>query len=107
MGYMGFGMQPWISNMKPKPFFGRRNRPGTEHADDFAGHDIQDLFHLNQNNLDNLNQKKPTKIYLRNLRKQLLAENRRTRVYGWIIFVFTISVLVAGFIYLSRRFDLF
>lgn len=107
MGYMGFGMQPWISNMKPKPFFGRRNRPGTEHAVDFAGHDIQDLYHLNQNNLDNLSQKKPTKIYLIKLRKQLLAENRRQRVYGWVIFVFTISVLVASFTYFSKRFDLF
>ncbi len=23
---MGFGMQKWISNMKPKPMFGRRDR---------------------------------------------------------------------------------
>lgn len=104
---MGFGMQPWISNMKPRPFFGRREKPGSEHVNDFKGHDTQNLYHLNQNKLENLNQKKPGVNYLHKLRTQIKKENRRQRVYGWVIFVFSLSVLAASIIYLSKRFDLF
>ena len=104
---MGFGLQSWISNMKPRPFFGRRDRPGSEHAEDFAGHDTQALYHLKQNKLENLNQKKPTANYLKSLRMQIKEESRRQRVYGLVILVFSISILVLTFVYLSQRFDLF
>lgn len=107
MGYMGFGMQSWISNMKPRPFFGRRERPGYEHANDFKGHDTQNLYHLKQNKLENLSQKKPSSQYMQILRKRIRNENRRQRVYGLVIMVFSISILVLTFVYLSHRFDLF
>ncbi len=107
MGYMGFGMQRWITNMKPRPFFGRRERPGSEHVNDFKGHDTQNLYHLNHNKLETLNQKKPTTNYLKLLREQIKEENSRQRVYGLVIIIFSISVLVVTFVYLSQRFDLF
>jgi len=107
MGYMGFGMQSWISNAKPKPFFGRRNNPGTEHPENISGHDISNLYHLKQNKLENLSQKKPSSQYMQILRKRIRNENRRQRVYGLVIMVFSISILVLTFVYLSHRFDLF
>lgn len=94
-------MQSWITNMKPRPFFGRRERPGSEHANDFKGHDIQNLHHLKQNKLETLSQKKPSSQYMQILRNQIRDENRRQRVYDLVIMVFSISILVITFVYLS------
>lgn len=107
MGYMGFGMQSWISNAKPKPFFGRRNDPGTGHPENISGHHISNLYHLKQNKLENLIQKKPTANFLHTLRMQIIEENKRQRVNGLVIVVFSITILAIIFVYLSQRFDLF
>lgn len=107
MGYMGFDMQRWISNMKPKPFFGRRNDQATEHPEHISGHHITELYHFKQNKLNNLNQKKSTEKYLKSLRQQIHDDNNKQRVRGLVILIISLSVLVASFIYFSKRFDLF
>lgn len=104
---MGFGMQQWISNMKPKPYFGRRNNPVADHIESIAGHKVQDFYHLNQNKLENLNKKKSTLKYLKTLRKQMREENRRQMIRGIIIIVILLSVLTITVMYFSKRFDLF
>lgn len=107
MGYMGFGMRQWISNMKPKPYFGRRNNPGSDHKESIAGHDVQDFYHLKQNRLENLSQKKSTPIYLKTLRNKMRDENRKQLIGSLLIIALSLSVLAISFIYLSKRFDLF
>lgn len=104
---MGFGMQSWISNMKPRPYFGRRVRPGSEHVNDFTDHDLSNLYHLNHNNLDKISQKKPTFNYLKNLRKENRFEQRKQMIIGLLIIAVSLAVIIAVFTFLSQRFDLF
>jgi len=107
MGYMGFGMQSWITNMKPKPFFGRRDRPGSEHTEKYAGQNIQDFYHLNQNKLENLAQKKPSLKYMKTLRTQIREEKNKQMIRGLIIIAFSLLVIVVTINYLNKRIDLF
>ena len=107
MGYMGFGMRQWISNIKPKPYFGRRNNPVADHNEHIAGHSIQDFYHLKQNKLENLNQRKTNTKYLLKLRNQMKEENKRLRIRSLVIIAILLSGMVVTFIYLGQRFDLF
>ena len=42
MGYNGFGMQRWIYTMKPRRFFGKRNKANGNGQENIAGHEMKD-----------------------------------------------------------------
>ena len=107
MGYMGFGMQRWITTYKPKPWMGRRKRPGSEFSAEFADRELEGIYHLEKNSLENLRRKKPTKKYLNALRSNLIRENQRKIVRATIIISVIVLIIVVAIIYIDGKFALF
>ncbi len=107
MGYMGFGMQRWITTYKPKPWFGRRKRPGSEFSAEFSDREFTETFHLEKNSLENLRKKKPTKKYLNTLRSRMKKEDRKKMILASIIIFLIVLLFVVAIIYIENKFDLF
>lgn len=107
MGYMGFGLQRWITTLKPRRYFGKRNNPNTEHLENIAGHDILDYYHYNPNKLENLLQKKFTIKDREKLKNELDQENKKQRFYAWIIIVIALAVIGSILFYFSNKFNWF
>ena len=107
MGYMGFGMQRWISNMKPRKFLGKRNKPDGGGNENIAGRDIKDYYHLKPNKLTRLLQKTyPTK-YRKKLTAQIKKENRKQKFYFTISFIIALPLVFVLLSYLAKAFHLF
>ena len=104
---MGFGMQRWITNYKPKPWFGRRKRPGSEFSAEFADREFEKVYHLEKNSLENLRSKKSTIKYLSSLRSKMIQENRRKIIWLSVIIILIVLTFVVAIIYLNGKFDLF
>lgn len=107
MGYNGLGMQRWIYTMKPRKFFGKRNKPNGDGQENIAGHEMKDYYHLKPNNLDNLRQKKFTTEYREKLGKQIKAENRNQKLYTALSIIVSIVFFVFLYLYFSGKFELF
>lgn len=100
-------MQHWITTYKPKPWFGRRKRPGSEFSAEFTDREFEEVYHLEKNNLDNLRKKKPTKKYLTTLRSNMIRENRIKIILISIIIPLVVLIFVIAILYLNTKFDLF
>ena len=71
MGYMGIGMQGWISKMKPRKYFGGRSKPDGGGGENLSGIDMKNYYHYKTNKLERLLQKKYSPGYQKKLRKEL------------------------------------
>ena len=107
MGYMGFGLQRWITTLKPRRYFGKRNNPNIEHLENIAGHDILDYYHLKPNKLENLLQKKFLLKDREKLKNDLVQENKKQKLYAWIIIVIALTVISSLLFYFSNKFNWF
>ena len=105
MGYMGTGMQSWISRMKPKKFFGGRSKPDGGGGENLSGLDIKNYYHLKPNKLTRLLQKKYSPSYQKKLRKQLKNENRKQEIYFWISVIVVTIIFIALLSYLSKKYS--
>lgn len=107
MGYMGLGMQRWISTMKPRKFLGKRSKPDGGGMDSHFNRDINDFYHLNPVKLDNLAKKKYSGKYRLKLAKQLKAENRKQFIYFIVSLIISLILLYFIVLFLRNNFDWF
>ena len=107
MGYMGMGMQSWISKMKPRKFFGGRSKPDGGGGENLSGIDMKNYYHLKSNKLTKLLQKKYSPNYRNKLRKELKEEHHKQEIYFWISFIIVLVLFIALIIYLAKLFEWF
>jgi len=90
MGYMGFGLQKWIYNLKPrKPF-----KKGTKGA----GYDTYQINNPNEFKLKDTRIKNPelAELRLKESRKRFAANSRKERLFGVLIvicLIFSIALI--------------
>ena len=107
MGYMGLGMQNWISRMKPKKYFGGRSKPDGGGGENLSGIDMKKYFQFKSNKLERLLQKKYSPGYQKKLRKELKERNKKQAIYLIISVVVVIAIFVSLLLYLSKIFEWF
>jgi len=107
MGYMGFGLQRWITTMKPRKYFGKRNNPNIEHLENIAGHDILDYYHLKPKKLEKLLQKKYSIEDSEKFKNELASQNKKQSFYALLVIIFALAVMGALLFYLSEKFNWF
>ncbi len=107
MGYMGFGMQRWISNMKPRKFLGKRNKPDGGGNENIAGRDIKDYYQLKPNKLTRLLQKPYSAKYREKLGAQIKEENRKQKYYFVFSFIIALVLVFILLSYLAKAFHWF
>jgi hypothetical protein len=109
MGYMGFGMQSWISRMKPRKFLDRKRlKPdGGGGEKRIVSRDIEDYYTLKKNSLKNLLKKEYKGAYKNRLRLQLSKERHRQNMYLWLSFFIALIITISLLYYLSTLFDWF
>lgn len=107
MGYNGFGMQRWIYTMKPRKFFGKRNKPDGNGQENISGHEIMDYFHLKPNKLENLRRRKFSPEYREKLGKQLEADKRKQNFFTALSIVISVAILIGLYLYISAKIELF
>ena len=107
MGYMGIGMQSWITRMKPKKYFGGRSKPDGGGGENLSGIDMKNYYHYKSNNLERLLQKKYSPNYRKKLRKELKEENQKQAIYLWISVAVVIVIFVSLLFYLAKKFEWF
>ena len=107
MGYMGIGMQSWISKMKPKKYFGGRSKPDGGGGENLSGIDMKNYYHYKSNKLTKLLQKEYSPDYRKKLRKELKKENQKQAIYFIISVVIVIAIFVSLLFYLSKIFEWF
>jgi len=107
MGYMGLGMQRWISTMKPRKFLGKRSKPDGGGVENHFTRDINDYYHLKAAKLDNLAKKEYSGKYRLKLTKQLKVENRKQVAYFIVSLIISIILLYFMVLFLRNNFDLF
>lgn len=71
--------------------------------DHISNQDIDNYFHLNKNNLENLLKKKYSPQYRRELKKQLLTEHHRNSFFTLLSIFISIIILLTLFLYLSNK----
>ena len=107
MGYMGFGMQSWISKLKPRKFLGRRSKPDGGGGEKIITRDIEDYYTLKNSSLSNLLKKKYKGIYKTRLHRRLLRERHKQNIYLWLSFFIALIITISLLYYLSTIFDWF
>lgn len=107
MGYMGFGMQRWISNMKPRKFLGKRNKPDGGGNENIAGRDIKDYYQLKPNKLNRLLQKKYSGKYREKLSEELNKESKKQNIYYMLSLIIALVVVFVLLSYLAKIFQWF
>jgi tetratricopeptide (TPR) repeat protein len=86
MGYMGFGLQKWIYQMKPRKPFKKGNK--------IAGYETQDIHNQKEFNLKETYSTNPEIIEnrLKEAKKKSLINWRKQKFYGLLIVLALISV---------------
>ncbi|MDX1283431.1 MAG: hypothetical protein R3182_00390 [Draconibacterium sp.] len=107
MGYMGLGMQRWISTMKPRKFLGKRSKPDGGGGESKIGVDINEYYHLEENKLENLRKKKYSSSYKSKLNKELSRENRKRIIFLVLSCILIIVIFFFLFSYLNQKLDWF
>ena len=107
MGYMGMGMQSWISKMKPKKFFGGRSKPDGGGGENLTGINVKNYSRTKPIKLTRLLQKKYSPGYRKKLRKQLKEDNQKQEIYFWISFIVVLILFIALIIYIAKLFEWF
>lgn len=104
---MGMGMQRWISNMKPRKFLGKRSKPDGGGMKPHFEQDINDYYHLKENKLQNLLQKKYAAKDKQKIKDQFEAEEQKNTKNNWLSLVISIVVVASIFFYLGFKLDWF
>ncbi len=107
MGYMGIGMQSWISKMKPRKFLDRRSKPDGGGGEKLATRDIEDYYTLEKRSLKNLLKKQYGGKYKRQLHKQLQKESHKQNIYLVLSFAIALIIIVLLILYFSSIFNWF
>lgn len=107
MGYMGLGMQRWISNMKPRKFLGKRNKPDGGGGENPSGLDIKSYYHLKPNKLTHLLKKNYSSKYKEKLTFQIQEENRKQKIYYIFSFIIALTLVFILLSYLAKAFEWF
>lgn len=107
MGYMGFGLQRWITTMKPRKYFGKRDNPYIEHLENITGHNISDYYHLKPGKLEKLLQKKYPAKDFEKFKNALAHQNKKQSFYALLVIVFALAVIGAILFYFSEKFNWF
>lgn len=106
MGYNGLGMQRWIYTMKPRKFFEKRSKPDGGGGESELKSNVESYYHLEKNNLENLNHKSYPYKYKLRLRNRIKIEAKKQKRYFFVSFVIALLLLFVLIWFLNNNFDL-
>lgn len=99
MGYMGFGMQKWIYNMKPRKPFRKTNKSGYETVSGTDSGDFN-LYNLPSEKTENLDER------IRMDKKRMAKNRLRSKIVSTILSIVVLSSLAWIFIVLLGQYGL-
>ncbi|MBN1822122.1 MAG: hypothetical protein JW833_15485 [Prolixibacteraceae bacterium] len=87
MGYMGLGMQSWITRLKPQKFLSKRSKQDGGGMEKMFGIEVKDYYHLKHRDLKRLLEKEGSEEYKKQLLKTLINEKRAVLITNILVYI--------------------
>ncbi len=107
MGYNGMGYQRWIATLKPRKFLSKRSKPDGGGMEHLANRDIEDFFHLEKNNLENLLKKRYSKTYKQFQKEKFNKEQQTAALQSGVSIIIALVLVITLVFYIGGKMNLF